>query len=228
MEENPSSSEEEPIELILDTEDETEFSESANPEPPLSNEFSEENETSFSEPGKKEILAEQMKTEGKKFFSLLLNLMANPQEEIRAMYAKKPISAFGIVIGLNIVLVAFYRSYASNWVTELKVGTISSFFVFVSLLGYLKQRDPKTKWHDAFSVLGIAHFPLLPCVLLSNFCALMQMPKLSEMLYTTGSGFSFLFAFLCLIEIFQFPVKRSIYTIPIIFVVSEFVARAII
>lgn len=186
---------------------------------------------------RKDLLKAQVKTESKKFFVLLMSLMADPQQEIHSMYEKKPYPFFGVVVLLNVILIAFYNSWNAPSATDsfLKIffresftGLLGIFLIFGALFAYLRTRDPKTHWGDAFTVVGIAHFPLFPCIVLANIFALATLTKVADILYRTGTGFTFLFAFLCFLEIFKLPVKLSIYTIPAIFVISEFISRAIV
>ncbi|MEK7486859.1 MAG: YIP1 family protein, partial [Planctomycetota bacterium] len=185
---------------------------------------------------RKELLTAQMKTEGKKFFVLLRGLMADPQQEIHSMYEKKPYPFFGAVILLNILLLAFYASWSSetglfidNFLRESMTGVLGIFLVFGALYTYLRIRNPQTQWGDALTVVGISQFPLFPCIVLANVFEVLSFHKLhkvADILSRTGTGFTFLFAFLCFLEIFKLPVKLSIYTIPAIFVISEFISRA--
>ena len=174
-------------------------------------------------------LGDQVKEEGKKFYNLLIHLMADPQKEIHSMYEQKPRIAFCVAIVVNILLISFYRGKLpnGNLFSELGIVTLTNLLIIAALYMYLKVRDPEIGWDGALAVLGIANFPLMPCALASALFALFNLGAIGQMFYTTGTGFSFLFVFLCLIEIFDFPVKRSIYAIPTIFVGSEFVIRAI-
>lgn len=177
-------------------------------------------------------LKEQMQEEGRQFYVLLFQLMADPQPSIHALYKQKPKIAFIIAILLNLFLLSFYKYKLSGEAVtrlgnELGINTLTTALIFGALFFYLRVRVSELKWEDALAVLGIANFPVFPCILGASVFAFFGFKEIAQLLYLTGGGWSFLFVFLCFIEVFEFPVKRSIYAIPAIFLGSEFVIRTI-